>query len=353
MIRQWVRRGLRFGAIFFSGVLAHEALESPPPTLPPQIHAHPEKLSPAERRYMERLRATLADLERRWPHILPHYTIDASGHVTVQSKSPTQEPATVSAERNREKIVLKIDRSGAFAFLRESQGNITLELWPAQHDLRQTTTSPEKTEYLWTTKADLLFGQRSRDGKLQSLSMEGEGAIDPKAPPAVLREKLTTPHRAFLFQQVFATYHDYTFGDGTTFDPVIFAKFLRNFRLSLAEWQSDGYTKGACNTYAETACELLAGKHQMHLLTFWPKGNNKFHEWHQAAGFPLKDGNTWCIIDGSMERLEYTTPEAYARSIDMEIATSPVVGRLAWQPERRGPFFRFLQHVNIPEKKRK
>lgn len=353
MIRQWAKRMLRIGAIFSSGVLAHEALESPPPPPPTAILASSEKISPAERRYYERLRATLADIERRWPHVLPSYTIDRSGKVTVQGPPQAQEPTTVSFERSTEKILLKIDRSGAFAFLRESDGTSILELWPAQHDLRRTTTTPDKTEYIWTTKTDSLFGQRSTDGKLQSLSMEGEGIIDPKATPAVLRQKLTTPHRAFLFQQVFATYQDYTFGDGTTFDPVIFAKFFRNFRLSLAEWQRDGYTKGACNTYAETACELLAETHpSMHILTFWPKGNNKLHEWHQAAGFPMNNG-TWCIIDGAMERLEYVTPEMYARSIDMEIATSPIVGRLPWQPERRGPFFRFLQHLQIPEKSRK
>lgn len=132
--------------------------------------------------------------------------------------------------------------------------------------------------------------------------------------------------------------------DGTIDIPL----FFQTFRRSLAEWQNDGYRKGACTTYAETACEALADdRFAMHILTFWPQGH-KCQEWHQAAGFPMK-GNTWCIMDASMERLEYTTPELFAKSIGMEVATTPVIGRLPWTPEHRGPFFRFLQHLQIPE----
>lgn len=351
-ITRWippVRRGL---ALLFAGVLAREALEPPPPLYPTPttVRASFEQLSPAELRYHERLRAALADIQNRWPDHMPSYTVGRSGAVTIAPPPQQQngESLTLNAQQNGNAIVLTIDRSGALTFLREQAGNTTIELRPEHHDLRRTDAEPEKTVFHWTTKGEALFGQRSHDDTFRSLFIEGEGQIDPKAPPAALRTVLSTPHRVFLFQRIFATYEAPLLSDGTLDVPL----FFQTFRRSLAEWQNDGYRKGTCNTYAETACEALADdRFAMHILTFWPQGH-KFQEWHQAAGFPMKE-NAWCIIDASMERLEYTTPELFARSIGMEVATTPVLGRMAWQPERRGPLFRFLQHLHIPEGKGK
>lgn len=339
-LTRWIRPVRRGLALLFAGVLAREALEPspPPPPTPTTVRASFEQLSPAELRYHERLRAALADIQRRWPDRMPPYTVGRSGVVTVATPQ----------QQNDESLTLTIDRTGALTFLREQAGNTTTELWPEHHDLRRTDAEPEKTIFHWTTNGEALFGQRSHDGAFRSLFIEGEGQIDPQSPPAALRAVLSTPHRVFLFQRIFATYEAPLLPDGTLDVPL----FLRTFRRSLAEWQNDGYRKGACNTYAETACEALADdRFAMHILTFWPQGH-KFQEWHQAAGFPLKDG-TWCIVDGALERLEYTTPELFARSIGMEVATTPVLGRLPWQPERRGPLFRFLQHLHIPEGKGK
>lgn len=345
-LTHWIRPVRRGLALLFAGVLAREALEpSPPPhPTPTTVRASFEQLSPAELRYHERLRAALADIQRRWPDHMPPYTVGRSGVVTVaQPPQQNGESLTLNAQQNGNAIILTIDRTGALTFLREQAGNTTIELWPEHHDLRRTDAEPEKTVFHWTTKDEALFGQCSRDGAFRSLFIEGEGQIDPKTPPAALCSILSTPHRVFLFQRIFTTYEAPCLPDGTLDVPL----FLRTFRRSLAEWQGDGYRKGACNTYAETACEILAcDRFAMHILTLWPQGN-KLQEWHQTAGFPLNNG-TWCIIDAPMERLEYTTPELFARSIGMEVATTPVLGRLPWQPEHRGPLFRFLQHLQPP-----
>lgn len=354
-VARWPCRIRRSLAFLFAGVLAHEALESPPPPAPTAIQAPFEELSPAERRYHEHLRATLADVQQRWPHILPPYTIERSGKVVLQASHKRSEPASIRSEQNGETLLLKIDRSGSFVFLQESRTKTQIELWPAQNDLRRTETMPEKTEFLWMTKKESLFGQRSTDGKLKSLFIEGEGTIDPSLPPVILTQKLNSPHRIFLFQRIFATYQDHAFTDGTTFDSPLFVKFFRHFRLSLAEWQKGQYANGSCNTYAETACEVLSAsrpeQYPMHSLTYWPSDQKKrFSEpWHQTAAYPMPNGE-WCIIDGSMDRLTYVpSPETYGKEWDWELATTPILGRFPWKAEHRGPGFRFLQHIHIPE----
>lgn len=349
---RWIRPVRRGLALLFAGVLAREALDppsSPPPPPPRSTPASFERLSPAEQRYHERLRATLADIRRRWPDHMPPLTIGRSGTVAVTPPSQQNgDPLTINAQQNGNAITITIDRTGTLTFLREQEGSTTIELRPEHHDLRRTDAPPEQTVFHWTMKDESLFGQCSHDGAFRSLFIEGEGQIDPQSPPAALSALLSTPHRVFLFQRIFATYEAPCLPDGTLDVPL----FLRTFRRNLAEWQHDGYRNGACNTYAETACEVLAGdRFAMHILTLWPQGN-KLQEWHQTAGFPLQNG-TWCIIDVPMERLEYTTPELFARSIGMEVATTPVLGRLPWTPERRGPFFRFLQHLQPPSPRRR
>lgn len=275
---------------------------------------------------------------------MPPYTVGRSGAVTMTMRQQNDGPLTLNARQNANTITLTIDRAGALTFLREQEGSTTIELRPEHHDLRRTDAGPDATVFHWMTKDEALFGQRSRDNSFRSLFVEGEGQIDPQSPPAALSAILSTPHRVFLFQRIFATYEAPLLPDGSLDVP----RFLRTFRRSFAEWQGDGYRNGACSTYAETACELLSrDRRTMHIITLWPQGN-KLQEWHQTAGFPLNHG-AWCIIDAPMERLEYTTPELFAGGIGMEVATAPVLGRLPWTKEHRGSFFRFLQHLQIPE----
>ncbi|MBI2523725.1 hypothetical protein HYW11_00705 [Candidatus Peregrinibacteria bacterium] len=237
-------------------------------------------------------------------------------------------------------------------------------MWPEQQSLNTVKMTKEQREEAWITASDSLTSLRSHDGKVRSLLFEGE-SIDPLTPAPLLLDKLQTPQRIFLFQKTFGTSEApvaknallaavaRTLSGNAELAPddVIFdiPAFLRTFRMNMKEWQEHGYRTGACNTYAEVACEALSHHgYPAHYLTYWPKGN-KVDAWHAAAGFPMEKG--WVIIDGTMDRLTFVpSPEAYGATIGMDLATVPIVGRLRWS-RAPTPCDRLLQLLNLPQGK--
>lgn len=344
------------------GVLAHEALDRP--TFVPihdGQHSSIEELSLQERRYREKLTALLQELTERWPEALQGTTVRKGGSLSAERAQRNATPEGIYHEKkDDDALTLSFDRTGIVTHMYEERKGKTVDLWPQHRDLRITMTHDDRTEYAWWTAADGLYGVRSADDSLKSLFVEGEGIIDPSLPPAILKQKLTSPHRIFLFQKIFATYQDHTFiQNNGKIDGSRFAQFFRHFRLSLGEWQKGQYANGSCTTYAETACGVLSTSthehYPMHILTYWPADQKRrFSEpWHQTAAYPMPNGE-WCIVDGSMNRLTYVpSPEAYGKEWNSELATTPILGRLPWKAELRGPLHRFLQHIHIPEGKGK
>lgn len=360
-IRTILRHSRHALTLFFAGVLASEFFEEPRviPVPDGKHHTTFEELTPKERRYREKLAALLQELTGRWPGALQGTTIQKGGTFSAELAQRNATPEGIYHEKMDDTtLTLSFDRTGAVTHLYEEQKGKTIDVWPQHKDLRITMTHDDRTEYTWWTVADGLYGVRSADGSLKSFFIEGEGVIDPKTPPAILLQKLSTPHRIFLFQKIFATYQDHTFIQDTgKIDRSQFAKFFCQFRLSLADWQKGEYANGSCNTYAETTCEVLsASTHEhypMHILTYWPSdGKKRFSKpWHQTAAYPMPNGE-WCIVDGSMDRLTYVpSPDIYGKEWDSELATTPILGRFPWKAEHHGPTYRFLQHLHIPKGK--
>lgn len=357
-------RGFRHALfLFFAGVLAREYFDQPHLIpVPDGSNVSPiEELTPKERRYREQLASLVQEITQRWPESLEDAQVRKGGALSANKAKGKASPEGIyQQQRDGAALTISFDRTGTVTHLHEEQKGKTIELWPGPRDLRVTLTDENRTEYAWWAGTDSLHGIRSSDGTLRSLFIEGEGIIDPSRPPLVLAQKLRTPHRLFLFQEIFGTYQDQTFMDPTgKVDPVAFGNFFQNFRLSFAEWQKGGYTQGSCNTYAETACEVLSQspheRYPMHILTYWPADLKKrFRDpWHSTAAYPMANGE-WCIIDDAMRTLTYVpSPEIYGKRWDLELASTPVLGRFPWKAEPGGPAFRFLQLLHIPEMKEK
>lgn len=353
------RRVLFFVSV---GILANEALDRPTVIpVPDGQHSSVEELSPKERRYRDKLTALLQELMERWPDTLRGTTVRKGGSISAELAQHNATPEGIyHTKKDDAALTLSFDRTGAVTHIYEEQKGKTIEVWPKHKDLRITLANQDQTEYAWWTAEDGLYGVRSADGTLKSLFIEGEGVLDSSLPPGTLSKKLTTPHRIFLFQKIFATYQDHTFIQNTgKIDGSRFTQFFRHFRLSLGEWQKGQYANGSCNTYAETACLVLSKSthehYPMYILTYWPADQKRrFSEpWHQTAAYPMPNGE-WCIIDGSMNRLTYVpSPETYGKEWNWELATTPILGRLPWKAEHRGPLHRFLQHLRIPKGKGK
>lgn len=357
----WIRRVRRGLALVCAGFLAHELLETPPPSAPPPSshHAPLEYLTPKEKRYRDTLRLTFQACTIRWPHLLAGTSLQPKGKIVFPAGSFP--PTTV---QDTSSLTLSLNPDSTLRFLHEEAGDTVIELWPEQQSLHIVKTTKEQREETWVTASDFLTSIRSNDGKVRSLLFEGE-SIDPTTPAPFLLEKLSTPERIFLFQKTFGTYEAPVTKNALlatiartlsgnaklASDNVILdlPPFLRTFRMNLKEWQGRGYRQGSCNTYAEVACEALAHHgYPAHYLTYWPK-ENKIDEWHTAAGFPTEKG--WVIIDGTMDHLTFiASPEAYGTTIDRDLATAPIAGRLQWS---RSPTIcgRLSQLIHLPKKK--
>ena len=364
----WQRRVRRGLALVCAGFLAHELLEPHPPAPPaPQTstNAPLEYLTPKEKRYRDALRSAFQSCTVRWPHILTGASLQPKGKIVFPTGSfpPIALQGEWQEQQQGASIALSLNSDGSLRSLREEAGDAMIELWPEQQSIHTVRTTREQREETWVTASDSLTSLRSHDGNVRSLLFEGE-SIDPATPVPFLLDKLQTPQRIFLFQQTFGTSetpvakhralaaiarafsgNPHLANDDRILD---LPAFFRTFRMNMKEWQEHGYRKGACNTYAEVACEALAHHgYPAHYLTYWPKGN-KVDAWHTAAGFPTEKG--WVIIDGTMDSLAFVpSPEAYGANIGMDLATVPIAGRLRWS-RAPSPCARLFQLLHLPKR---
>jgi len=307
--------------------------------------AKDDKLSPEALRYRRALVRIIENAAQKWD-ILDDATINHTGDVIIldlplPKDDELEQGRTLKSEHGT--LFLKRDAKGSVLRLRIDAGKAVTELWPAERDLRETMQTEKATEYHWITEDDVLTGSRSHDGKKRSLRSTRLGTIERYTEADALVKKVSTPQQTFLYQHIFANYEAPLHKDGTLNVP----EFIRTFRRSLEEWQNDGFHYGCCNTYAETAAELLDDDGDVYILTYWPQGlldgENTWGEWHQATGLKRKD-DSWVIIDGAMQELQYMSPEEYGKHIGYDLARSPIVGILPYS-HPRSPLERFLQHA--------